>query len=356
MKNHPVPRIIKPLRFPLAQLKRGYFTDSYFVKSRDLLSKLGHKAHVRMQIFCKHRGILCGIKETVSLLEQCLKPNSRVKIMALQDGDQIKPWETVMTLEGDYSDFAIYETVYLGILARRTAIATNVRRAVQAAGGKPVFFFGARFDHFLMQEGDGYAALIGGANGLSTDANGSWAGVKGMGTIPHALIASFKGDTAAACEAFDSIYGPGADKRNPPVIALVDFDNDSVKTSLEVARRLGRSLGGVRLDTAENLTDRAIRRKSRNSRGVSAELVWNVRKALDREGFRWVKIIVSGGFNEEKLRRFVRLKVPFDAVGIGSWLYRDRIDFTADVVELNGKHCAKVGRKYHPNPRLRRLL
>lgn len=341
-------KIKRALKFPVSDLRQGYFTDSYFVKSRDLLLKMDHKARVLMQIFCKKSAVLCGIQETLALLKQCLKPKSKLVIKSLRDGDRIRPWETVMTIEGDYADFAIYETIYLGILARRTAVATNVRRAVRAAAGKSVLFFSARFDHFLMQEGDGYAALVGGADDVSTDANGSWLGKKGIGTIPHALIASFKGDTAAASQVFYREF-------KGPVIALVDFKNDCVKTSLEVARKLGRHLIGVRLDTAENLIDQSVRSKSKEARGVSAELVRNVRRSLDKEGFRWVKIILSGGFDEEKLRKFNRLKVPYDGVGIGSWFYRDRIDFTADVVRVDGKPCAKVGRKYRPNPRLKKI-
>lgn len=328
------------------KIKEGYFTDSYFVKSRDVLRSLGKGPHVLMQVFAKKKAILCGIRETVSLLGKCLGSKSKVIVKSLRDGDPIKPWETVMTLEGNYPDFAIYETIYLGILAHRTLIATNVHRAVKAAAGKPVLFFGARFDHYLMQEGDGYAALVGGAEGVSTDAGGAWLGKKGIGTIPHALIAAFNGDTAAASQAFEKHC-------KSKVIALVDFNNDCVQTSLDVARKLGRKLSAVRLDTAENIKDKSVHG---SERGVSAELVRNVRKALDKEGFRWVKIIVSGGFNEEKLIRFNKLRVPYDAVGIGSWFYQDRVDFTADIVQVDGKPCAKAGRKYRPNPSLKRVI
>jgi len=328
------------------KIKQGYFTDSYFVKSRDALIACGKKPNVTMQVFAKQRAILCGVRETVRILKKCLGSKSKVIVKALRDGESIKPWETVMTLEGSYPEFAVYETIYLGILAHRTMVATNVHRAVKAAAGKPVLFFGARFEHYLMEEGDGYAALIAGAEGVSTDAGGAWLGKTGIGTIPHALIASFNGDTVAACEAF-------ARRFKSKMIALVDFQNDCVRTSLEVARKMGKRLAGVRLDTAENLVDKSVRG---GEQGVSRELVRNVRKALDKEGYRWVKIVISGGFNEEKLKAFVREKVPFDAVGIGSWFYHDRVDFTADIVRVNGQPCAKVGRKYRPNPRLKRVI
>ena len=103
-----------------------------------------------------------------------------------------------MTIEGDYSLFAHLETVYLGCLARRTLIMRNVREVVEAAHGKPILFFPARHDHWLVQTGDGWAAHVAGAIGVSTDAQASWWGGRGVGTVPHGLIAAFGGDTVAA--------------------------------------------------------------------------------------------------------------------------------------------------------------
>ncbi len=131
-----------------------------------------------------------------------------------------------------------------------------------------------------------------------------------------------------------------------------------MRTSLEVARSLGKRLGAVRLDTSGDLRDKSVRgqgadSRDAESRGVCPELVRNVRSALDREGFRRVKIVVSGGFNKNRILDFRRRRVPFDMVGIGSALLRKHIDFTADIVKVNGIPCAKVGRKYRPNPRLK---
>jgi nicotinate phosphoribosyltransferase len=89
--------------------------------------------------------------------------------------------------------------------------------------------------------------------------------------------------------------------------------------------------------------------------GVNPQLVWNVRRALDQAGFPSVKIVVSGGFTVEKIRDFERERVPVDGYGVGSSLFQGRFDFTADVVLVDGKPCAKVGREYRPNPRLERV-
>ena len=220
---------------------------------------------------------------------------------ALHDGDAVEPWETVLTIEGDYTLFAHLETVYLGVLARRTRVSTNVRAVVEAAAPKPILFFPARHDHWLVQTGDGYAAHVAGAIGVSTDAQSSWWGGRGIGTVPHALIASYGGDTVAAARHFVA-WAPD----DMSVVVLVDFENDSVRTSLEVARALGPKLWGVRLDTSELLVDRSLWNEMGDfdPRGVNERLVRKVRAALDAEGFDAVKIVVSGGFTVDKIRAF----------------------------------------------------
>ena len=304
-----------------------------------------------MQVFTRKAGILCGIDEAIAIIRLASDRPSDLLIHALHDGDRLDADETVMLIEGDYATFAHPETVYLGVLARGSSIATNVRRVVDAAGDKPVLFFSARFDHYAVQEADGYAAFIGGAAAVSTDANASWVpGQHGSGTIPHGLIAAYRGDTVAAAVAFDLHVDPAV-----PRIVLVDFNNDCVADSLAAARALGDRLWGVRLDTASKLRDASVRGTGPDSCGVCAELVWNVRRALDAEGFHHVKIVISGGFNAERVARFRQLGVPFDAVGVGSAFYRDRMEFTADVVMVDGRPCAKVGRQYRPNARLHRV-
>ena len=287
-----------------------------------------------------------------ALLVACLEAVVELVVHALHDGDELFGWETVLTIEGDYSLFAHLETVYLGALSRRTLISTNVRRVVQAAGGKPILFFPARFDHYRVQTGDGYAAHVAGAIGVSTDAQASWWGGRGIGTVPHALIAAFGGDTVAAARAFADLYYPEIN-----VTALVDWDNDCVATSLACARALGERLWGVRLDTSETMVDRSLWDEMGAFRpnGVAPELVRAVRRALDEEGFQHVHIVVSGGFDAERIRRFEAAGVPADAYGVGSSLLRGNTDFTADVVLREGRPCAKVGRRYRPNPRLERV-
>jgi nicotinate phosphoribosyltransferase len=287
--------------------------------------------------------------EAIAILKLCSDDWDELTVHALYDGDEISPWETVMTIEGDYTLFAHLETCYLGVLARRTLISTNVRRVVEAARGKPILFFPARHDHHRVQTGDGYAAHVAGAIGVSTDAQASWWGGRGIGTVPHALIAAYGGNTALAATKFAESASPDVN-----VVVLVDFENDSVRTSLEVARAMGDRLWGVRLDTSRTLVDRSLWNEmgDYDPRGVNERLVRKVRDALDENGFERVKIVVSGGFDVDRIREFEAKSVPVDSYGVGSSLIRGDNDFTADIVLTDGLPSAKVGRAYRPSPRL----
>jgi nicotinate phosphoribosyltransferase len=314
-----------------------------------------------MQVFQKHHSLLGGIDEAIAVLEVgsghvgedgvWLPGWDNLEVHALYEGDEIEPFEPVMTIEGDYAEFAHLETVYLGCMARRSLVMRNVRDVVQAARGKQILFFPARHDHWLVQTGDGWAAHVAGAIGVSTDAQASWWGGRGVGTVPHALIAAFGGDTVAAARAFARRYGSDLN-----VTVLVDFENNSARTAVELADALGDDLWGVRLDTSERLVDETLADLGDDAPpGVNVELARRVRQALDDAGHPNVHIVASGGFDAEKINNFEEQGAPVDAYGVGSSLLRGQNDFTADIVEVDGRPCAKVGRGKRPNPRLERV-
>lgn len=337
---------------PVERMRSGYYSDKYFVRTREVLREDRYEPRVLIQVFGKSQAFLGGIDEAIAIVKLCADDPDQIEIRALYDGDEIAPYETVMTIEGPYPSLAVLETLYLGVLARRTRVGTNTRLVVDAARPKTVMFFPARHDHWLVQTGDGYAAHIAGAIGVSTDAQASWWGSSGLGTVPHSLIAAYHGDTVLATRKFAEYIGP-----ETQIVTLVDYENDCVRTSLECARALGERLWGVRLDTSENLVDVSIASQMGAFRptGVNPQLVRNVRDALDREGFQHVKIVVSGGFTVEKIRQFEEQRVPVDSYGVGSSLFGGRYDFTADIVMLEGRPQAKVGRQYRPNDRLERV-
>jgi nicotinate phosphoribosyltransferase len=339
---------------PVEKMRAGWYTDAYFNHARETLLADGRRPHVVMQVFQKKHAWLGGVDEAIAVLKLCARDGGDLEIRALYEGDAIEPWEPVMTIEGDYTSFAHLETVYLGTLARRTLITTNVVHVLEAANGKPIIFMPARHDHHRVQTGDGYAAYIAGRItgaeiGVTTDEQASWWGGRGLGTVPHSLIAAYGGDTAAAARAF-AASAPA----EMNVTVLVDFENDSVRTALDVAEALGDRLWGVRLDTSETLVDRSLWEEMSDFQptGVNERLVWKVRDALDAAGHDRVRIVASGGFTVDKIRLFEDRSVPVDAYGVGSSLIRGSNDFTADAVVTDGKPSGKFGRRYRESPRL----
>jgi nicotinate phosphoribosyltransferase len=356
-----VPERLDPetFRLPVEKMREGYYSDAYFNLTKELLEADGHDPVVTFQVFQKHEALLGGIDEVVAILRTCSGRSGpdgwwqdgwpELTVRAGYEGDRIVPWEPVLQIQGPYSRFCHLETVMLGCLARRTLVMRNVHEVVSAAHGKPILFFPARHDHWLVQTGDGWAAHVAGVIGVSTDAQASWWGGRGVGTVPHGLIAAYHGDTVRAARAFAARY---ASETN--VTVLVDFTNDSVGTALAVAEALGDELWGVRLDTSESMVDRALWEDMGQERptGVTPQLVRKVRAALDEAGYRHVHIVVSGGFDAARIRRFEAEGVPVDAYGVGSSLLRGSNDFTADVVEVDGRPCAKAGRRARDASRL----
>lgn len=363
-----------------SRMGTGWLSDRYFVRTVRTLLHAGRDPIVTVQVFAKRRGVLAGVYEAIRLLQTQLAPgwdHRRLQVDTLLEGDAVNvrgedEWEPVMHVTGPYAGFAHLETPLLGVLARRSLVASNTRAVVTAAAGKPIIFMAPRHDDWRVQTPDGYAAQIGGAASVSSDAAGAWWGARGVGTMPHGLIAAFNGDTVAATLAFARYLR--AEEPDVQVMSLVDYDNNVVETSLAVARAVRAALGdgvltGVRVDTSERLIDQsligdpAVWGRARLT-GVNAHLVRGVRAALDAEGFSYVGIVASGGFTPDKIAAFEKEGVPVSAYGVGSSLLGHSkedngllsdFDFTADLVRVDGKEEGKVGRTYRDNPRLVRL-
>ncbi len=371
---------------PVDKIRSGYYSDAYFNRTKELVEECCRDTVVKIQVFQKNHAVLGGIDEAIAILRECSgEPDheawrrfqseyvptayekvtepygnmfyelgwDKLTVHALHETDEIIPYEPVLTIEGPYRLFAHLETVYLGVLARRTLIGTNVRKVLAAANGKPILYFPARHDHWVVQAGDGYTAHLAGVEGVSTDAQATWWGGKGMGTVPHALIAAFGGNTVEAALTFARKYG-----HDTNVSVLVDFDNDCAQTAVDVAHAFEEEelpLWGVRLDTSDTLVDYGLIKEEMGQfkpTGVCPELVHLVRRELDINGFGNVRIIASGGFSPEKISAFEAVGVPVDSYGVGSSLLRGSNDFTADVVVVDGEPCAKVGRQEIPSTRL----
>ncbi len=336
----------------------GWFSAVYFLKTREIIREFQADHIVTMQFFQKNEAVLCGTDEVIALIHTFADEPEKLEIHSLKDGDMIEPFETVLTITGPYQNFGFLEGIIDGIFARRTSVATNVYKVAKAASisgvQKPIIFMGDRDDHFKMQAGDGYAAFIGGATAQATHAMNEWWGKQGMGTMPHALIQLFNGDVVEAARAYHKKY-PEDD-----LLVLVDYNNDCITDALKVAREFGSKLKAVRVDTAQMMIDKHFIRNSEvfgtfDPRGVNPPLIFALREALDKEGFQDVKIVVSGGFTEQRILDFEKQGVPVDMYGVGGSLLKINVSFTGDNVLLDNEPAAKVGRSYRPNPRLEKV-
>ena len=432
-------------KLDVERMRLGWYSDKYFENIGAMLRQLSAEGyryvgqaphlpagdpagvetgemHVEMQWFTRRPGatVVVGVDKAIEMLRYCagyfegerfVCTWDQLEVEAVHDGALVKyngdptQVQPVMRVRGRYRDFALLETPTLGILTRASRVATNVYQTLVAARGKPVLFFPARFDLHEVQAADGYAynvavqrfnldyeATLGPF--VSTDAQGDWWGGAGGGTVAHAAIACFFGDTAEAMLAFCATRPPRI-----PRIALVDFNNDSVGDSLATLdamfaryRELVDAgdeteakkyvLYGVRLDTSGSVRDVSVPPLGEPSLdlGVVPRLVFTVRRALDTAWERWgdlppawearareycrnVKIVVSGGFTPEKIMRFEKLAVPVDIYAVGSSLFDNHgdtvTDFTADVVrvKVNGewRDMPKVGRRPCDNPEMERV-
>lgn len=339
------------------RIGEGFYSANYFLKSRAIVRKTAPGHIVEEQFFQRREeAMACGIDEAIALLQEFADHPEELRILALDDGDIVGAGEPVLKIEGRYEDFGFLESMIDGILARRSSVATNVLEVVRALRGTPCFSMADRQDDYLTQAGDGYATYVAGIRKFSTDAQGSWVGVKGMGTMPHALIEIAGGDVVKAARMYHECF-PGE-----KVTCLIDYHNDVVRDSLRAARELGDILGGVRVDTSKSLVDHWFDGKDTSGfdpRGVCKELIYALRKELDKAGFPNVHITVSSGFTAEKIEEWTRIGVPVDMYGVGSSLIRnDTVGFTGDLVKLDGRPEAKEGRADVPSDRLRpvRLL
>ncbi|MDY6276638.1 MAG: nicotinate phosphoribosyltransferase [Bacilli bacterium] len=336
------------------KLGEGFFAANYFLKSREIVEKFAPNHKVTMQFFQRTDDAkLCGVDEAIALLHTFAKSPQNMDIYALNDGDIIQANEPVLKVTGRYEDFGFLESMIDGILARRTSVCTNVYWVMKELNGTDIFSMADRQDDYLTQIGDGYASYVAGIRKVSTDAQGYWWGGKGVGTMPHALIELCGGDICKASDIYHKTYP------NEQVTALIDYHNNVVHDSLMLARHLGKTLRAVRVDTSKALVDHYFDDKDTSGfdpHGVCKELIFALRKALDDEGFNWVKIIVSSSFNKDKIREWVKLGVPVDTYGVGtSFVNNMTCGFTGDLVELDGKPEAKEGRKNIPSTRLKKV-
>lgn len=307
-------------------IKSGRVSDVYFERSRQVLTALKIDKHVTAEIVLKRFpssyqwGVWAGVEECLEILQ-----GLKIDVSAMAEGTIFDVNQPLMVIEGSYLEFGIFETALLGFLCQASGIATKAARCRLAAGDKTVISFGARRMHPTIAPMIERNAYLGGCNGVAVVKSAEMLGIQPSGTIPHALIL-IVGDTVKAIQAFHDIIDPKVNR-----VALIDTFQDEKFEAVNVARALGGQLYGVRLDTPAN------------RRGDFLGLLKEVRWELDLRGFQQVKLLVSGGIDENKI---LELNEVVDAYGVGTAISNAPVlDFALDIVAIEGQPIAKRGKR-----------
>jgi nicotinate phosphoribosyltransferase len=307
-------------------LKKGRVTDIYFERALQILKAKGISKHVTMEIRTKglpsgwEWAVFSGLEEVIELLKG--KP---VHVRAMLEGTVFYPYDPVIEIEGEYADFGVYETEILGLICQASGVATSSARVKLAAGGKPIFSFGARRMHPAIAPMIERSAYIGGCDGVSDMLGAEKIGLKPVGTIPHAFIL-IVGDTVKSALYFDEVI-----EKEVPRLILIDTFNDEKFEAINIAEALKERLYGIRFDTPGS------------RRGDMKQIIKETKWELDLRGYKNIKLMVSGGLDENKVRE---LKEVVDLFGVGTYISNSPVvDFAMDIVEIEHKPYAKRGKE-----------
>ena len=301
------------------KIKLGECTDIYFQRTEDTLRRDNRNPDVAMEVTATFlpgdRAVFCGLADVLALLE-----GLPVAVDALPEGCVFYRNEPVLRITGKYLDFCRYETAILGFLCHASGIATAAAEIKLVAGDRPVYSFGSRRQHPAIAMMIERAAWIGGVVGVSNTCAPE--GIPVVGTMPHAFVMCYD-KPEDAWRAFDK-YAP----TEVPRIMLSDTYCDEKSESLRAAE-CGAT--AVRLDTP------------RSRRGNMRAIIEEVRWELDAHGYSAVKIFLSGGVTRDDV---IAYRDIVDAFGVGGAIANAPvIDFSMDLVEIDGKAKAKRGKR-----------
>jgi len=309
----------------LEEIKEGRVSDIYFERTLQILKAKGIRKRVRAEFAAKGfpRGwtwaVFTGLEECLELFQ-----GLPINVRCMEEGTVFHPFQPVLEIEGDYTDFGVYETAILGYLCQATGISTKAARCRILAKERPLIMFGARRIHPTIAPMVERNAYVGGCDGVAAVKSGELIGKPPSGTTPHTLML-IMGDAVTAMKAYDEVVEPAARR-----VALVDTFADEKFEAVRVAEALGGRLSAVRLDTPSS------------RRGDFIQILQEVRWELDLRGHQKVQLFVSGGLDEAAIADLH----PFvDGYGVGTSISSAPVmDFSMDVVEIDGEPMAKRGK------------
>jgi len=308
------------------EIRNAAVADVYFHRTMEVLRARGlENTPVHIEVTYKTSDeeewfVVAGLDEVAGLLE-----GIEAEVRAVPEGTICRPNEPILTLSGSYQAFAEHETAILGFLCQASGVATGAARCKIAAGERTVISFGARRMHPAITPMIERAAYLGGCDGVAVELAAERLGISAPGTIPHALVLILD-STAESARTFDEVIA-----EDVPRTILIDTFDDEKFGALLAARAIPDSIYAVRFDTPGN------------RRGNFRDLIQETRWELDRNGFEHVKIFASGGIDVENI---LHLNPVCDAYGVGGAIASaPMIDYSLDIVEVNGEERSKRGKR-----------
>ena len=314
------------------EIMQGRTTDIYFKNTKTILEKIKKSKTKVVADFTVSKlpmdwpwAVFCGLEEVINLMA-----GKKIDLYSIPEGTIFPSRDSkgillpLITIEGHYGEFCIYETPILGLLCQASGIATRTSRIREIVPDSQMLSFGIRRTHPSTAYMVDRACYLGGCDTVSCIASAEALGIKPRGTMPHALTV-ISGDPEKGFRAFDKNL-----PKDVPRIALVDTYLDEVSEALTACEAIP-NLEGVRLDTPAS------------RRGNFPQIIQEVRWELDIRGYENVKIYVSGGINEDNIKELK--EAGADGFGIGTSIVNAPVlDIAMDIVEMEGKPVAKRGK------------
>ena len=212
---------------------------------------------------------------------------------AIPEGALAFEGEPILRVGASLAEAQLLETFLLGVINTETRVASKAARVVLAAGGRPVFEFGARRVDPLTAPHAGRAAYVAGCAGSSCEQAGLAFGVPVSGTLAHSYVLAHvdDGEEAAFLRFAESF---------PEGTTLLIDTFDTRRGALRAARA-GAAVRAVRIDSGDLLA-----------------LGRDVRRILDAAGRPDIQLIASDDLDEQRIRSLLADGAPYDAFGVGT--------------------------------------
>lgn len=217
-------------------------------------------------------------------------------VYAVPEGTPLFADEPILELEAPLPEAQLAETFIMNQITVQTVLASKAARMVAAAGGRPVVDFGARRMHGIDAALKSARAFhIAGIAATSNVLAGRRYGVPLSGTMAHSYVQAHD-DENAAFRNFARLY--------PGTVVLVD----TYDTLAGVRRVIDLVRGDPDIDIS------AVRLDS----GDLAALAREARRLLDAAGLTDIRILASGGLDEQRIADLVAGDIPIDGFGVGT--------------------------------------